>query len=215
MWISSVNWRVGLGDRFWKDARALYDDLLAPAGVTFQEAAKRRRLYAPLRYETYREKGFQTPSGKIELYSSLAKQNGCDPVPRYTPPFESGRPSEQYPLLMSTGRHESAFRISENRQNPYLLELAPRAYLYINPATAEQLGISDGMRVRVQSSAGSAFAYARFTFGMAQGVVQGVSGWWGEYNINKTVPWDGFAQGMGTVCARGYYCSVTPAPEEE
>ena len=106
------------------------------------------------------------------------------------------RPSEQYPLLMSTGRHESAFRISENRQNPYLLELAPRAYLYINPATAEQLGISDGMRVRVQSSAGSAFAYARFTFGMAQGVVQGVSGWWGEYNINKTVPWDGFAQGM-------------------
>lgn len=207
--------RVGLGDRFWKDARALYDDLLAPAGVTFQEAAKRRRLYAPLRYETYREKGFQTPSGKIELYSSLAKQNGCDPVPRYTPPFESGRPSEQYPLLMSTGRHESAFRISENRQNPYLLELAPRAFLYINPATAEQLGISDGMRVRVQSSAGSAFAYARFTFGMAQGVVQGVSGWWGEYNINKTVPWDGFAQGMGTVCARGYYCSVTPAPEEE
>ena len=131
--------RVGLGDRFWKDARALYDDLLAPAGVTFQEAAKRRRLYAPLRYETYREKGFQTPSGKIELYSSLAKQNGCDPAPRYTPPFESGRPSEQYPLLMSTGRHESAFRISENRQNPYLLELAPRAYLYINPATAEQL----------------------------------------------------------------------------
>ena len=119
-------------------------------------------------------------------------------MPRYTPPFESGRPSEQYPLLMSTGRHESAFRISENRQNPYLLELAPRAYLYINPATAEQLGISDGMRVRVQSSAGSAFAYARFTFGMAQGVVQGVSGWWGEYNINKTVPWDGFAQGMGT-----------------
>ena len=66
----------------------------------------------------------------------------------------------------------------------------------------------------VESTGGSAYAYARFTLGLRRDVVQGISGWWEEFNINKTVPWGQYAQGVGTVCARGYLCRVSPVEEE-
>ena len=67
----------------------------------------------------------------------------------------------------------------------------------------------------VESRAGKAYAYARFTRGLREDVVQGISGWWEEYNINKTVSWGQYAAGAGTVCDRGYLCRVLPAEEEE
>ena len=210
--------RLGLEEHFWKDAEGLYDYLLEPAGVTYGEGVARRRLYAPMEYGVYKKRPFKTPSGKIELYSNFAAEKGCDPVPRYTPSFQSpGDTPElarEYPLIITTGRHESAFRISENRINPHLLELSPKAWLDIHPDTAAALGIRDGQKVLVESTGGSACAYARFTLGLRRDVVQGISGWWEEFNINKTVPWGQYAQGVGTVCARGYLCRVSPVEEE-
>lgn len=209
--------RLGLEQHFWKNSEALYDYLLEPTGLTYREALAKGTLYAPMEYGVYKNKGFKTPSGKIELYSNFAQQKGCDPLPRYTPSFQSQTSTpelaKEYPLLMTTGRHESAFRISENRSNPHLRELAPKAYLDIHPDTARKLGIRDGQEVLVESTAGKARAFARFTLGLRPDVVQGISGWWEEYNINKTVPWGEYAQGVGTVCARGYLCRVTPIEE--
>ncbi len=210
--------RLGLEKYFWKDHKDLYDYLLEPAGVTFDEGVSRRRLYKPITYGVYKTRPFQTPSGKIELYSQMAASKGCDPIPRYTPSFQSPTDTpelaRQYPLIITTGRHESAYRISENRINPWLRELAPKAYLDIHPDTAKVLGIADQQKVLVESTAGRAYAYARYTLGLRRDVVQGISGWWGSYNINRTVPWGQYAEGVGTVCARGYLCRVTPVDEE-
>lgn len=203
--------RLGLEKDFWKDAEDLYDDLLKPAGVTWREGVARRRLTAPMQYGVYKTRKFKTPSGRIELYSQLAEEKGCDPMPTYTPAFP--KPEGDFPLLMTTGRHENAFRISENRINPMLLELSPKAWIDIHPETAARFGIRDGQKVCVETPAGKAWAYARFTVGLRQDVVQTISGWWGEYNINRTVPWDNYAAGVGSVCARGYWCRVSPAEE--
>ncbi len=211
--------RLGLQDSFWKDHKELYDWMLAPTGETFESAKEKRRLYAPLKYGVYKQKGFKTPTGKIELYSHMAEEKGCDPLPKYTPPFQGAdvtpELAKEYPLFITTGRHESAYRISENRINPYLLELAPHAFLDINPETAESLGIADGQKVLVESPAGKAYAVARFSSGLRPDVVQGISGWWGEYNINKTVGWGQYAAGVGSVCDRGYLCRVSPVTEIE
>lgn len=209
--------RLGISEHFWADSEALYDALAAPTGRTFREGLRERRLYAPLQYETYKSGGFQTPSGKIELYSTLAKEKGCAPLPPYTPSFQSPvdtpELAETYPLILTTGRHETAFRHTENRRNPHLLNLAPRATLDIHPDTAKALGIAEGRKVLVESTAGRAYAYARFTRGLRRDVVQGIAGWEGAYNINKTVPWGQYAEGVGTVCARGYLCRVSPVEE--
>lgn len=200
--------RLGLGDFFWRDSEDLYDCLLKPTGMTYKEALSQRRLYAPMEYGVHKTRKFKTPSGKIELYSQLAEEKGCDPLPAFTKPFSSK--SVRFPLLMTTGRHENAFRISENRQNPYLLELSPKPWIDINPETAEKLGIIDGQKVKIQGPGGEAYAYARYTIGLHPEVVQAISGWWNEFNINKTIGWDKYAAGVGSVVARGYWCNVTP-----
>ena len=209
--------RLGISESFWENSEAMYDYMLAPTGHTFQEGLAKRRLYKPLTYHRYKDTGFKTKSGKIELYSSAALEKGCDPLPPYTPSFQSPvdtpELAKEYPLIISTGRHENAFRHTENRENPYLLPLAPKATLDIHPETAQELGIKDGQKVLVESTAGKAHAYARFTLGLRRDVVQGIAGWGGEYNINKTVPWGQYAAGVGTVCARGYLCRVTPVEE--
>ena len=209
--------RLGLEEDFWTDSEGLYDALLAPTGRTFRQALKERRLYAPMEYGQHKKKPFKTPSGRIELYATLAEEKGCDPLPRYTPPFQSPETTPElaaaFPLIMTTGRHESAFRHTENRNNPYLLELTPLPWLDIHPQTARKLGIADGQKVLVESTANEAYAYARYTLGLRPDVVQGIAGWQQEFNINRTVPWGQYAAGIGTVCARGYLCRVTPVEE--
>lgn len=209
--------RLGVADKFWNNSTDFYDWILAPTGLTFREAAQKRRLYAPQPYGKYKETDFKTPSGKIELYSTLAEEKGCAPLPHYTPSFQSPDSTpelaREYPLIISTGRHEGAFRHTENRNNPLLRELSPRATLDIHPDTARRLCIANGQRVLVESTAGKAYAYARYTYGIRRDVVQGIAGWAGEQNINRTVPWGQFAEGVGTVCARGYLCRVSPVEE--
>jgi anaerobic selenocysteine-containing dehydrogenase len=209
--------RLGFADQFWDSPVALYDYLLEPTGITYWEGVAKRRLYSPLEYRGFEKSGFKTPSGKIELYSSIMEKMGVSPIPRYTPSFQSPTDTpelaEKYPLIITTGRHENAFRISENRLNPHLLELVPKPFLDINPDTAAELGIADGQKVLIESTAGKAYAYARYTLGLHPSVVQGISGWWGEYNINKTVPWGAYSEGIGSVCARGYLCKVSPVAE--
>lgn len=209
--------RLGFEDKFWETPEKLYDYLLSPLGKTYRQCVAERRLYAPLKYEVYKNKPFRTPSGKIELYSSVMEENGCDPLPGYTPCFQSVQDTpeiaKEYPLIMTTGRHENAFRISENRLNPHLKELSPKPYLEINEETAEKLGISDGQKVLVETTAGKAYAFARCTKGISPEVVMSISGWWYEFNINATVPWGQYSQGIGSVACRGYLCRVSPVEE--
>ncbi|HBR03082.1 MAG TPA: hypothetical protein DD738_10755 [Ruminiclostridium sp.] len=210
--------RLGLEKYFWEDSDRYYDYLLSPTGYTFEEAAKQRRLFKPITYHAYEKNGFKTSTGKLELYSKLAEHYHCDPIPTYTPSFQSFESTpelaEKYPLIMTASRHESAFRHSENRHQPHLLELVPKPYLYINPDTAGKLGIADGAKIKIESTAGQAYAFARYTEGLREEVVQGTIGWPGEYNVNKTVPWGQYAQGVGTVCCRGYLCRVEPVNEQ-
>jgi anaerobic selenocysteine-containing dehydrogenase len=210
--------RLGVGEFFWKNATEFYNFILAPANVTLEQAKVMRRLYAPQTYGEYIHTPFKTPSGKIELYSTLAERKGCYPLLHYTPSFQgyASTPdlANRYPLIITTGRHETAFRHTENRVNPFLLEMNPYATLDIHPETAKSLHIHDGQKVLVESTAGKAYAIARYTLGIRRDVVQGIAGWPDEQNINRTVPWGSYSEGVGSVCARGYLCRVTAVGDE-
>ena len=93
MWISSAilpgnsAWR----EHFWNDSGELYDFLIEPTGLTFQEFKEKKRIFAPLVYRQFEKNGFNTPSGKVELYSSLLEKNDCAPLPAYTEPCRKPR----------------------------------------------------------------------------------------------------------------------------
>jgi anaerobic selenocysteine-containing dehydrogenase len=211
--------KLGLGQYFWKDAEELYDYLLEPVGLTLDGFKKQKRIYAPIEYRQYEKTGFNTPSGKVELYSSIQEKYNCDPIPTYTEPFESPVSTPQlareYPLILTTGGRVPVFRHSENRQNPLLREICPRSEFRINPATASEYGIENGDRVVIETRVGATAGYALLTEGIDIGVVLATPGWAGDDNINLVIPWGKYAQGMGTVPMRGLLCRIRKATEQQ
>ena len=233
--------RLGLGELFWKNPRDLYDHLLGPTGLSFVQALEKRRLYAPLVFGASRKSGFKTPSGKVEVYSSLLKAQGIDPIPRGTPKEDALKKasgeghveghvegasegagasepekafSETYPFAFSTGARSIFFRHTENRRNPWLIAKDPRPLVYINTSTAAGLGIADGDLVEVFTQAGTARLYAKLEPEVAQDFIQAVPGWEGKGNINYALGWEYFAQGIGTVPMRGLRCGVRKVSDE-
>lgn len=81
-------------------------------------------------------------------------------------------PSEEYPLIMTTGRilYHYHTRTMTGREDG-LNQLAPESFVEINPATANRLSIIDGERVRLISRRGEVETTARITEIIDDGVV--------------------------------------------
>ncbi len=92
---------------------------------------------------------FKTPSGKIELVSSLMEQNG---FPSF-PPYKSVTAPSEGEYRLTVGRSAVHTHVS-TQNNPYLSELMPENVLWINTEEAGKLGIVDGQYVEVSSDHG-------------------------------------------------------------
>ncbi|MGB7911541.1 MAG: molybdopterin-dependent oxidoreductase [Desulfobaccales bacterium] len=95
-----------------------------------------------------REKGikFKTPSGKIELVSSLMENAGIPSFVPYTHRPEP--PADHFRLIV--GRCAAHTHIS-TQNNCYLNELVPENELWINTQPAGRLGIKNGAYIEVSS----------------------------------------------------------------
>jgi anaerobic selenocysteine-containing dehydrogenase len=203
--------KLGLADHFWNDAGELYDSLIKPTGLTFREFKENKRIFAPLVYRQFEKTGFDTPSGKVELYSSLLEKNHCAPLPGYTETFASPAAldrAKDHPYILTTGWRLPVYRHTENRENPLLREIHPRPGILIHPDTAARLDISEGGPVIIETGTGSATLFAVITLGIHPDVVQATPGWRGKANINRVIPWDRFAEGIGSVPMRGVLCRL-------
>lgn len=92
---------------------------------------------------------FKTPSGKIELVSSLMEQNG---FPSF-PPYKSVTAPSEGEYRLTVGRSAVHTHVS-TQNNPYLSELMPENVLWINTEEAGKLGIVDGQYLEVSSDHG-------------------------------------------------------------
>ena len=87
----------------------------------------------------------------------------------YQPPNEA--PSEDYPLLFTTGRTAYHWHTrTKTARAPQLNAAAPEPWVELSPADAKQLGIGEGDLVRVESVRGRLEAKARVS-GVREGVV--------------------------------------------
>ncbi|MEW5724863.1 MAG: molybdopterin-dependent oxidoreductase, partial [Thermodesulfobacteriota bacterium] len=148
-------WR-GLGVRLgqaeywpWETVEDYYDYRLKPLDLTFRELVKKGK-WAPekFEYKKYEKTGFGTPTGKIELYSTVMEKLGYDPLPFYKEPPESPTRtpelSRDYPLILITGGRFHPFFHSEHRQVETLRQRYPWAKMQIHPETAAGLGLAEG-----------------------------------------------------------------------
>ncbi|HLB11668.1 MAG TPA: molybdopterin-dependent oxidoreductase, partial [Dehalococcoidia bacterium] len=169
----------------WETAEELDDLRLRDVGITFQDlkALPDRTMAFPVQHKKYIERGFATPSGKVELCSTILEDHAYDPLPSHEEPPQSpvSTPelAEEYPLIFVQSRH-IAYENSEYRQVPSLRRLAPVPELEINPDTASTLGIADREIAWVQgpSLPWRIQARARYVGGLHPRVVSLLHGWW-------------------------------------
>jgi anaerobic selenocysteine-containing dehydrogenase len=206
----------------------LINDRLKVANVTFDELAEKGSWMCPTEgfsvpYRRYEkgllrkdgEPGFNTPTGKIELYATRFEEWGLDPLPYHDEPPESPLSTpelwKEYPLIFSSGRRKSAFFHSEHRMIPWLRELTPDPVIEIHPDTAKELGVIDGEWVIAENNHGHAKYKVEITPSAHPRIVSVGHGWWlpeakaeapsyfafAEHNCNQLVP-------MGTQAKSGY-----------
>ena len=167
----------------WETLEALYDYRLAPVGLTFQQfMAQGGYLSVPKEYKRYQKVGFATPTGKVELYSTILEKLGYDPLPQFKEPpetpFSQPQLAEKYPLILITGGRVQPYYHSEHRQVASLRKMHPDPIVQINSETAKNLGISDGDWVWIESPRGKIRQKCRLFDGIDPRVVHVEHGWW-------------------------------------
>lgn len=204
--------RLGFGERMFPTDEAYFDFLLEPSEITFQEFKKIGVISVPYSFKKYEAKGFNTPTGKVQLYDQRLKDLGFDPLPSYREPSESPMSipglAKEYPLVITTGGRVPVFRHSELRNIPILREIVPELLVSINPAAARGLGIDDGDPVIVESPRGSMEAKASLTEGIDPRVVQVPSHWSGRNNVNLIMDNEHCAPIIGGAQLRCQLCRV-------
>jgi anaerobic selenocysteine-containing dehydrogenase len=227
----------------WHNLRELYDDFLKPSGMNYDELKEKGWVFPPAGHPTqpYRrhekgllrkdgKPGFNTPTGKVELYSTHLERMGYDPLPSYQEPhmspYSTPELAKEYPLILSTGRRSVLYFHAEHRNIKPLRELEPHPVVEIHPDTAQSLGINDGDWVWLENPHGRCKRKARYFHGIHPKVVQSPHGWWlpekkaeelfglWEVNINTLIP-DGTQAkcGFGGGQYKSIMCKVYKADE--
>jgi anaerobic selenocysteine-containing dehydrogenase len=125
---------------------------------------------------------FDTPSGKIELFSARAAELGFGPLP-----VHADLPASTFPLRLRQGRTLTHFHgfYDHGRALPSLAKADPEPELWIAPADATDRGIADGTPIRIHNERGDMKARARVTSRIPAGTVWMHDGWEGMNRLTS------------------------------
>ncbi|MFC1974157.1 molybdopterin-dependent oxidoreductase [Chloroflexota bacterium] len=205
--------RLGYEEHFpWKDDEETLDYYLEPSGLTVKYLRDEHptgiiegRKY----YDEYKEKGFPTPSGRVELYSSTLEKLGYDPLPSYQEPGESPLSTPElameYPLVLTAGVRELEYWHSQYRNIRELRRRnsGPSAEIHLD--TASNYGIQDGDLMIIETKRGRIEVRARVTDDIMSGIVS-VGHAWPEASENVLTddmpadPLSGYPAFAGVLC---------------
>lgn len=169
--------RMGYGEHFpWDTIEDVLDHRLSPSGMSFDEFSKVAHMRAQVpEFRKYEREGFGTPSGKVELYSSVLDELGFDPLPYYR---EAPQPSAEYPYRVFTGVREDSFFQTGQRQVTVLRKRTPVPRFFVHPDDAERDGLVDGDWAVLETETGEVQAMVAVQESMKAGHLRVPHGWW-------------------------------------
>ncbi len=220
-----------MGQKWWDTVEDALDYLLEPTGLTWEQFKEKGYLKGEQVYYKYKEKGFSTPTGKVELYSTVLEKWGHDPLPKYTEIPESpvSRPDllVDYPYILNAGLRTPTFFHSANRNIPWLREIRPDPIVEIHPDTAAKHGIEEGDWVYITSPRGRAKERAKLNDGIDPQVIVAEHGWWfpevkdpghgwdtANINILTDNSHESMDPVMGATNLRVLLCNISPCEAE-
>ena len=181
-------------------------------------------------YYKYKQRGFSTPTKKVELYSTVLEKWGYDPLPKYVEVAESpvSRPDlvKDYPYILNAGLRTPTFFHSANRQIPSLREIRPDPIVEIHPETAQKHDIKDGQWVYIASPRGRIKQRVKLNDNIDPRVVVAEHGWWfpemkdpghgwdvSNVNILTDNAYETLDPAMGSTNLRVCLCNISPCEE--
>ena len=165
--------------------------LLDDMQVGFDFAELQRRGWHPISERPmifYENLEFDTPSGRIEIASARAENQG---LPRVPQPWADVRPAAGRFRLLSPA---SNWRLNDSYANDATLQKRTGpATVTLHPDDAAQIGINDGTRVRLANAAGRLELPATLDANVPRGVALTYKGRWpkhesGRHNVNVLNP---------------------------
>jgi anaerobic selenocysteine-containing dehydrogenase len=196
-------------------------------GITFDDLKEKGYLSVTPEYRKYEQNGFRTPTGKVELYSTVFEKYGYDPLPAYREPPESPLSSPElmkdYPFILITGARYMEYYHSQGHHIPSLRKRVPYPEIEVHPDTAKKENLKDGdwvwletpqvKRERVRFK-------VKVTSGIDPRIVHAAHAWWYperpapehgcfESNINVVLTDDPPREAVcGSVPMRGTLCKI-------
>ena len=162
LWIyKQLGERLGLGDFFqYKDEEDYLRQQLAPLGFSLEEIKAKGYVETAetAHASEAAEPNWNTPSGKVELYSDTLAKVGFPGVPTW---LEPPQPAEgQYYLLTGKVAQSTQFG-TQNNQLLHKYSDEPR--LWMNAKSASEKGLADGDWVEVTSEVGKVHSLLNVT----------------------------------------------------
>jgi anaerobic selenocysteine-containing dehydrogenase len=210
--------RMGFEEEFpWSTIEEAIDYQLALSGLTVQRLRKNPdgMRCDELTYKKYENKGFNTPSGKVELYSGILKENGYPSLPSFSQDEENRisfyNEKDRFPFIGISGARTQGFVHSQLHHIPQLLKQEPEPLVDIHPQDANRINIKDGDKLKIETPKGSIVITAKISNIVRPGLIR-IAWGWGDFirdcNLNELTD-DAVRDALtGTPSNRCFMCSV-------
>jgi len=203
----------------WKDEEEFLEkEVLGKMGKTFADVKDSPQgfFYAPKvpdQPAAERTKPFNTPSGKVEIYSEKLEKMGLPPLPLpYDEPLESPISTPEvfrdYPLLGITGTRNHAYEHTWGRNLQALRRACPDPLVQIHPEDAKKYDVEDKEWVYIESPHGEVRMKADVSEDILPGVISMPHGWGGIANVNFLTCEENKGLVNGTPTNKGIACRV-------
>jgi cysteine desulfurase NifS len=229
--------RLGYGGRYPRTEAALLRHALKGSGHTpeqVREAGGWVKIPAPMMEYKKWEKGglrpdgkpgFDTPTGKFEIWSKALEDYGYEPLPKYVEPTEGPLASPdlaaEHPLVFNSGaRPHTDFR-SQHHGIKGLLRDNPEPTVEMSIDDARARGIETGDLVEVRTPRGSVPFRARASSDIVKGAVECNMGGgtpvgpkaWQEWNVNELTDIDNYDEISGFPVYKSLLCDIVKVEE--
>ncbi len=207
--MSELAARLGYGDVYPQGEEAMIRFALEGSGFSLEDVRRgggAARIDAPVMEYRKWEKGglrpdglpgFDTPTGRFEIWSTVLEEHGYPPLPEYIEPSEgplaSPELARELPLVFNSGaRPQTDFR-SQHHGVEGLAADAPEPRVQLHPHDAAARGIATGDLVEVRTRRGRVPFRAVVTDDIVAGAVECSMGGgtpvgpraWREWNVNE------------------------------
>jgi cysteine desulfurase NifS len=224
--------RLGYGDLYPQTEEEMVRFALQGSGYSLEEVREAGgwvKMASPMmEYKKWQkgglrkdgQPGFETPTGKFEIYSTVLEDYGYEPLPKYIEPKEGPvadpLSAKAFPLVFNSGARPQSDFHSQHHGIKKLAALKPEPTVDIHPADAAPRNIKSGDLVQVKTPRGSVKFRAVVTEDIVPGAVECSQGGgtpigpsaWQQHNVNELTDLSNYDEISGFPVYKALLCDV-------